>query len=411
MAARRHRGEDSTYRQCAARWGCPPVQTVTGADGKARKVRPEHGRNCRAPWAYSIDQGLVAGRRVRRTVTAKSKRDLMTKVEALKAKTALGVAPTATTVGDWVDYWIDRVSKVRPATRSSYESKIKTYITPAVGHIKLQDLRPEHVEAMADWMRTLTKDRDPKRGRTDPGKLSETTIRQAHMILRSALSAALSRRMVTFNAAAVADAPTAVHNPHAHLGLDDAKSVLRSAVTERELCRLVVALGLGLRQAEALGLRWSEDVLTDGDGSYLLVMESVQRVDGKLTRVEVKSRASKRRVPIPDGMVPIFDAWRASAADPYVFPGPAGGPCDSKADWTAWRESLARAGVPMIPLHGARGSAASLLAEMGVADWQIAEILGHDVRVSRRHYIQGSDAGHRKAIAGLVDQLLPPTSD
>lgn len=46
-----------------------------------------------------------------------------------------------------------------------------------------------------------------------------------------------------------------------------------------------------------------------------------------------------------------------------------------------------------------------------VADWQIAEILGHDVRVSRRHYIQGSDAGHRKAIAGLVDQLLPPTSD
>lgn len=406
MGARRGKGEDSTYRQCGARWGCPPLDTVE-VDGKTKKIRPDHGKQCRAPWAYSIDRGFVAGRRVRLTVTAKTKRDLLVKVEALKAKTALGVAPTAQTVGEWVDYWIERVSKVQPTTRKSYESKIRAYIKPALGHVKLQDLRPEHVEAMADWMRTLTKDRDPKRGRKDPGKLSETTIRQAHMILRSALSAALSRRMVTFNAAAVADAPTAEHNPHDHLDLEDAKKVLRSAVTERELCRLATALALGVRQAEALGLRWQEDVLTDEDGTYLMVEESVQRIDGTFIRQGVKSSASRRRVPIPDGMVPIFEAWRALATDPLVFPGPSGGPCDAKMDWRAWREALSRADVPLIPLHGARGSAASILAEMGVPDWQIAEILGHDVRVSRRHYIQGTDAGHRKAIEGLIGQLLP----
>ena len=49
-----------------------------------------------------------------------------------------------------------------------------------------------------------------------------------------------------------------------------------------------------------------------------------------------------------------------------MFPGPKGGPCDSRRDWQEWRDACDRAGVPRVPLHGARGSAASLLADMGV---------------------------------------------
>lgn len=408
MAKRRHRGEGGSYRVCAAAHGCPDPIDVVGPGGKAQRRRPEHGKYCKAPWAYSVDGGIVAGRRVRHVVTAKSKADLLAKVETLKAKLAHGVSPTATTVGDWLDYWVTQIAPAkdrRPTTLTGYRSKIELYLKPAVGRVQLQSLTPEHVAAMHAWMRTLDKSRI--KGSHGAGPLSETTIRQAHMVLRSALAAAVTWRKIIYNPAEITPAPRAEENPHEHLRLDDAKAVLRSATTTRELCRCVVALALGLRQGEALGLRWA-DLRDDADGRYLHVEEAVQRVDGRLVRTDVKSKASRRRIPIPERMVPIFTAWHAEASDPYIFPGPNGGPCDSKADWAAWRASLARAGVPLIPLHGARGSAASLLADMGVPDWRIAEILGHSqVTTTRRHYIEGTGASHRKAIEGLIGELLP----
>lgn len=403
-ARRRHRGEDSSYRLCSDRHGCPPPEPPPSGVGKPK--RPEHGRSCKAPWAYAVDRGMVGGKRVRHVVTASTKAALLEKVRALKEKQSLGVTPHAQTVADWLDYWLVRVAPaegIRPSTLAGYRSKVDRYLKPSIGRVKLQDLRPEHVEGVEDWMRTLRKERNP--GRADP--LSDTTIRQAHMVLQSALAAALQRGKVVRNVAEVVKAPKAEERPHGHLQRADATAVLRAAVDERELCRLVVALALGLRQGEALGLRWN-DYRRDADGYYLLVLESVQRIDGRLIRVDVKSRASHRRVPIPDRMVPTFEAWRARSTDAYLFPGPAGGPCDSKADWRAWRASLARAGVPMIPLHGARGSAASLLADMDVPDWRIAEILGHSqVAVTRKFYIEGTDAASRRAIDGLIGELLP----
>ena len=410
---RRHRGEDSTYRKCHERYGCPPAVEVTTDDGKTIKRRPDHAKSCRAPWAYAISKAPGAGSDRRRSVlTAKTKEELLTKVSAYREKEALGVTPNAQTVGDWLDYWIERVAPThgrdgtRGTTLRGYRSKIDLYLKPHLGKVKLQALTADHVESLHDWMRTLDKSRLP--GNHGTGPLSETTIRQAHMVLRSALADALARRKVTYNAAVVVKAPSAQDNPHKHLGLDEAKAAIRAAGTERELCRMVCALALGLRQGEALGLRW-QDYQRDVDGSYLMVLEAVQRVQGKLVRTDVKSRASRRRVPLPEKMVPIFDAWKTAAprGESYIFPGPKGGPCDAKRDWSDWRAVLTKADVPLIPLHGARGSAASILADMGVPDWRIAEILGHSqVVVTRRHYIEGTDASHRKAIDGLIGELL-----
>lgn len=405
-AKRRHKGENGSYRLCADKHGCPPPEVVIGSNGKPRRVRPEHSKYCKAPWAYAIDRGIVGGKRVRNVVTAKTKVDLLAKVDALKEKQSLGVNPNAQTVGDWLDYWIERVAPaagIRSTTLKGYRSKIDLYLKPAVGHVQIQGLTPDHVERLHDWMRTLRKERNPGKG----GPLSDTTIRQAHMVLQAALADALSRRKITYNPAKVVHAPRATQKHHEHIELDDAKAVLKAAASERELCRNVVSLALGLRQGEALGLRWV-DYRHTGTDYWLEVEEAVQRIDGKLVRTDVKSKASHRRVPIPERMVPIFEAWRALSTDAYIFPGRNGGPCDAKRDWKDWRESLARAGVDMVPLHGARASAASLLADMGVPDWRISQILGHSqVSITLRAYIRPVEESHRKAISGLIGELLP----
>ena len=405
---RRHRDEGSIHQHCTAKAGCPPLADTVDADGKTRKTRPAH--DCRGRWVYTLDLGIVGGKRERRSVTAVTKRELDKKAAVLRKKLALGVDPSTEKVGTWLDHWATTVAPangVREGTLRRYRGVIKQYLQPALGHRKLQDLTPEHIEAFHKWMRTLDKTRTPGHG---SGPLSDTTIRQAHMVLRSALADALTRGKIVRNVAAIVRAPKALDRPHEKLSKADAKKVLKAAVSERELCRLVCALVLGVRQGEALGLRW-QDYQISGESHYLLVEEAVQRIDGKIIRTDVKSRASHRRLPLPEGVRPIFAAWRKKTTDPagYIFPGHTGqGAEDARRDWQAWRDSLARAGVDPIPLHGARGSAASLLADMGVADWMIAEILGHSqVVITRKHYIEGTEERHQEALGGLVDALLP----
>lgn len=74
--------------------------------------------------------------------------------------------------------------------------------------------------------------------------------------------------------------------------------MLREAVAgDRLEALVVVALGLGLRQGEALGLRWSD---VDLDRQQVVVHTALQRVKGAgLQLVPVKTDLSRRVLPLP----------------------------------------------------------------------------------------------------------------
>lgn len=402
---RRHRGEGSVYRKCGARYGCPPA-----VDGR----RPDHERTCAAPFATAIDLGIADGRRKRVVLTAKTARALRAKVAEAREQIDAGVTPNdQLTVEGWLTRWLDQIvpddPRIRARTAQGYRSYVARHIVPSIGGVRVQALTPEHVRKLHADMRAKNSASDRNRG--EP--LSPATIRQAHTILQSALGEALRLGIVGRNVATLVRKPSAKSTPHPHLDAEQARAVLRVAPDERTLCRLVVALALGLRQGEALGLRWHDYRLIGGEWC-LVIDEAVARIKGEgLIRTDVKSSASHRVLPVPEPMQPIFAAWKAKA-DPdeeYVFPGRTGGPCEPADDWRMWRDSLARAGVSHVPLHGARGSAASLLAVMGVPVWMIARILGHSQEtVTLRHYVGVTPQAASAELGQLVAELLPPPS-
>ncbi|QXT62258.1 hypothetical protein KDB89_10895 [Tessaracoccus palaemonis] len=62
--------------------------------------------------------------------------------------------------------------------------------------------------------------------------------------------------------------------------------------------------------------------------------------------------------------------------------------------------------MPHVPLHGARGSAASLLGELGVPDRMIVDILGHrDIKVTQQHYLTTRESERRKALGKAARAL------
>jgi hypothetical protein len=80
-------------------------------------------------------------------------------------------------------------------------------------------------------------------------------VLQIHRILSRALKVAVQRGYMSRNVATLVDAPSAQLREIQPLTLDEAQRIIRMAASQRNGTRWSVALALGLRQGEALGLR------------------------------------------------------------------------------------------------------------------------------------------------------------
>jgi hypothetical protein len=100
-------------------------------------------------------------------------------------------------VGTYLTRWpADREADgLRPATVAVYELYVERDVVPAIGHLRLGDLRPGRVEKLLQDLRAA-------------GRWT-TTVRRIHATLPSALTSARRGRLVAYNAAADVTLPTA----------------------------------------------------------------------------------------------------------------------------------------------------------------------------------------------------------
>lgn len=349
--------------------------TARNAPGESTIHQDAAGR-----WHGYVSMGLKDdGVRDRRHVSGPRRTDVVVKVRALEAKRDAGTAEAAgraPTVAAWLDHWLDNIAarKVRARTLESYRTVVRLHLVPGVGHQRLDRLQPEHLEALYVAL-------------GDRG-LSPATVLRAHRVLSRALKVAAQRGKVTRNVATLVDAP-AVRRAETALPLsgEEARRVLAAAVAGRNAARWTVALAVGLRQSEALGLRWAD---IDLEAGRLSVRRGLHRVAGKgLVYEEPKADRSRRTLALPAQLVEGLRAQRTAqlaerlAAGPLwedhclVFAQPNGRPIDRKADWRAWKALLRAAGVREVRLHDGRHTAATLLLTAGVHPRVVMELLGH----------------------------------
>ena len=356
---RRHKGEGSMYQRAS--------------DGR---------------WMGVVDLGMMNGKRTRRTVSAPTLRELRPKMRALRQRTEAGVTGSDQSVEKWVTYWLDEISGVRPSTAKTYRGYIATWITPAVGAIKLSALAAEHARALMTHMETEGK--------------APATRKQVLSILSAALEVAVREGKIERNPCATVERPSlAAQEAHGHLSLEEVKQLSPHLVTHPNRARWLTALVLGLRQGEALGLAWA-DVHLDDDEPWMLIHKSQSRRDGRFVLGDPKSRASCRAIPIVPPVDQALRDWRkASGGRGLVW-----GPRHTRPEYDEWQALLKAAGLPPRPVHAARATAATILDAMGATPRQIADILGHStVMVAQDHYVS-SDAPQQRAVLAKGGDLL-----
>jgi integrase len=156
-----------------------------------------------------------------------------------------GKAGKPLTVAAWLEIWLTTIAPrtvVQSTIDSTYEPKVRRWIIPQLGKHRLDRLQPEHLDAFYAWLASQG--------------LKPNTILQIHRILARALKIAWKRGKTGRNVAALVDAPIGDEVEIEPLTRDEARQILVVVKKRRNGARWSVALALGVRQREALGLRW-----------------------------------------------------------------------------------------------------------------------------------------------------------
>jgi integrase len=262
--------------------------------------------------------------------------------------------------------------RVRPLTYAGYRVNVEKHLIPTLGKIHLDLLTPLHVQEMMN--RHLT------------AGLSAKSVAYMHQVLRTALGLAVRWDLVSRNVARLVDRPRIQRKPISPLTPDEARKFLAGIRGHRLEALFSVALALGLRQGEALGLRWNDIDFTAGT---LRVSNQIQRIDGRLTLVPPKTEKSRRTLVMPSMIAEQLrehekrqvaeKLWAGSKwqENGLVFPNRIGQPTQARRVIEQFHQALAQSGLRRIRFHDLRHSCATLLLVQGVSPRVVMEVLGH----------------------------------
>ncbi|MFF9406363.1 tyrosine-type recombinase/integrase [Streptomyces anandii] len=343
------------------------------------------------------------GTRARKFAYGKSWAECDTKRRELLAKVDQGVpVPTRSAkLAEWLPYWLEHFIKPnrKRTTYSKYAMHVRLYLVPLLGSKSLEALGPRHV-------RTLVAEVSRRS--------SPATAKEAHRVLRTALTAACREELVTRNAASLVEAPKVPRRELTPWTLDETLTFLEHARRDPLYAAFVLAVAMGLRRGEILGLRWSD---VDLDHRVLRVSKQVQRVGGELYEDTTKSGRA-RPVPLPLiclGALRWHRMRQTEAArlkgielspSSYVFATRTGHPIDPQNVNRSFFRITDAAGLRRIRLHDARHGCATLLTAAGVAPRVVMEILGHSqISITMDVYTHVTSDTQREAISHM-DRLL-----
>ena len=316
-----------------------------------------------------------------------------------KARVSLGnrdyVSPTKLTVGDYLDSWISaHARKIKPTTLSRYRELIRLYLVPRLGTVKLQDLRPFHIEQFYNSMADLP----GKSGR----KLSPRTASQAGAILKTALKQAVEvENLITVNPASRVRLPKSNSNTPTPFTLNELKQFLTVASSHRLYFFFRLSAYTGARRGELLALRWS-----DFDGKAITISKN-RTMAGNVVVEQNSTKGGnngQRRVQLDPETIEQFkehrkrqlterlsigEHWQETG---YVFVQENGLPLGIKTVSDLYKKLVKKAELRPNRLHDQRHLHATELLRLGEPLHVVAQRLGHrDAMVTATIYAHVSN--------------------
>jgi integrase len=342
-----------------------------------------HSRSCRSrdggacncepsfeAWVYSPrDQ-----RKIRKTFSGKGAKSAAKswRADAVSALDRGTLArPTRRTVRDVADEWLagatsdppiiltKSMAAYKPSALRGYSDDLRLYVLPALGHLRISDLRRSDVQTFIDRLVGVG---------CSPSKIHNIIV-----VLKVVCRYAMKNEWITVNPTVGLSVPADTSRRDRVASPGEAAQLLDALpVADRALW--ATALYAGLRLGELRALRWADVDLATGT----IIIERAPDAKGGI--VMTKTRAGRRRVPIACALRDHLLETKTrtvTADDDLVFPSPTGRPFTPsyvrRRAARAWRT----AELEPIGFHECRHTFASLVIAAGVNAKALSEYLGH----------------------------------
>lgn len=347
----------------------------------------------------------------------------MKKLQAALATGTVRKPGRAPTMEAWLTHWVENISAptVRDSTASSYRNAVYKHLIPGLGKHRLDRIQPDHFEKL--YQKMIAAGHKP------------ANAHQVHRTAKTALNEAVRRGHIFHNPVLIAKPPRVEEEEIEPYTVDEVRKILATAANRRNSARWAIALALGLRQGEVLGLKWRD---IDLEAGTLRVRENrlrpkyahgcgdtcgrqagycPQRTTTRPATGPVKSRAGRRPIGIPTPLVALLlnhrEAQRAERQragslwrdEEWVFATLTGAAINPNTDYREWKDLLRGAGVRDARLHDARHTAATLLLILDVADRTTQGLMGwSDPSMPARyqHLVAEVRTDVAKRISGLL---------
>lgn len=264
-------------------------RAAKGAGSIHKRTHTRNGKEY-TYWEARVTTGRdpLTGKQIQRTFSGKTQKEVREKMQAVAVEVSRGTytPPSKMTVGEWLDIWVEEyLGDVKFNTVRLYKSNIKNHIKPALGAVRLDQLRPHTVQVFINRLEGL----------------SVPSVRMVHQVLRTALERAVYLEYIPKNPANKCVLPKN-DTPEVKPLDDEQAAALLDTVKGTTLEHLVtVALFTGMRLSELLGLTWDS---VDMEAGTITVDKQLSRFEAQGENLFTSPKSGKARTlaPAPSAM-------------------------------------------------------------------------------------------------------------
>lgn len=310
------------------------------------------------------------------------------------------------TIKDWMDGWLAKMKfQVKPNTYRDYALYSRRLIVPGLGNEYLTKLTRKQVNAFYD---ELSFD-----------DVTAQTIRHMHRVLHHALEDAYEDEEIISNPAHKTRLPRIEQVEMKFLNEEQVRLLLIAVRGQIREPLYDLAVKLGPRQGELLGLKWEDVDFLQGT---LKIRRQVQRETGKgLLLCSLKTQASYRTLHLGDNTLDLLMRHKEKIEEmkkrarnlwqdnDLLFPTEIGTLFDQSNLDAEFKAILELAGLPEIRFHDLRHTAASIMLKHLKDILRVSRTLGHSRPSTTLNVYGHLIPGIEPEAANIIDDLLTPT--
>jgi len=292
------------------------------------------------------------------------------------------IKPEKITVGEYLTDWLENTARLQisPTTYKGYKSIIGRHLIPGMGNIYLSNLTGTAIQRY--YAQKLKDSRLDGR----PGTLTTRSVRSHYRVLHRALKSAITRGLLSHNAAENTEPPIPIAKEMRPMTGDQLNIFLKKLKGSPYYELFYTSLFTALRRSEVLALRWQDIDLENGQ---LAINRVLHHIDGEFIFREPKTEKSRATIALTPSTTALLEDYKQRKAGECILMGMElkesdlafchfdGEPISPNTISQYWRRFVNRIGMHGIRLHDARHTHATLMLIRGVNIKVIQERLRH----------------------------------